>query len=101
MSNADKHVPVPWMIDRVNGKMYISSEAADWEVCTIGQDDNTIHQANAAFILRACNNHDALLAALEELIDAVPKQDNDRDWWEDELTRAMAKAKQTIQNAEQ
>ena len=33
-----------------------------------------------------------LYEALESLVDAVPPQNNDQDWWPDALTVAMKKA---------
>lgn len=35
----------------------------------------------------------AALEALEALVDAIPGQNGDRDWWSDELTAAVAQAK--------
>jgi hypothetical protein len=38
-----------------------------------------------------------LLEALEELLEAVPKQTGDADWWDDNLTHAVKKAKKLIE----
>lgn len=46
-----------------------------------------------AEIVRRVNLHEELITALDWLIDAVPSQDNDHDWWPDELTIAMKNAK--------
>lgn len=52
-------------------------------------------EANARLIAAA----PTLVAALEGLMEAVPTQTNDRDWWPDELTRAMAAARKALDEA--
>jgi hypothetical protein len=37
---------------------------------------------------------------LEDLLEAIPKQTNDADWWPDELTKAVSEAKSVL-NIEQ
>jgi hypothetical protein len=37
-----------------------------------------------------------LREALGNLVDAIPRQTNDYDWWDDDLTRTVAKAKLLI-----
>lgn len=39
------------------------------------------------------------LEALIELMDAIPKQTENADWWEDDLTRAFDKAKVIVDKA--
>lgn len=48
-----------------------------------------------AFYLQECNAK--LLEALEDLVEAIPGQTNDRDWWPDELTKAVAQAKSLLE----
>ena len=55
----------------------------------------TDHPANAALIAAAPD----LLEALEDLIDAIPGQTRDRDWWPDDLTKAVRKASATLAKA--
>ena len=38
-----------------------------------------------------------LTEALEDLLEAIPKQTNDCDWWPDELTKAVKQAKAVIE----
>lgn len=40
-----------------------------------------------------------LLEALDTLLQAIPAQDNDHDWWPDELTHAVNAAKEAIDKA--
>jgi hypothetical protein len=40
-----------------------------------------------------------LIEALETLIEAIPKQNDDYDWWEDSLTTAVEDAKEEIKKA--
>lgn len=47
------------------------------------------------FVLEEANAK--LLAALECLAAAVPPQSNDRDWWPDDLTDAVASAKSLVE----
>ena len=39
---------------------------------------------------------DEVLTSLTNLVEAVPNQDNDHDWWPDSLTQAMHEAKAII-----
>ena len=60
------HTPTPWT---VNGSFIQSDKKT---VANVG-DWNTrldVDEANAAFIVRACNSHAALVAALERLLTA-------------------------------
>lgn len=38
-----------------------------------------------------------IIDVLEDLLEAIPKQTNDHDWWDDDLTHAVDKAKKVIQ----
>lgn len=58
-----KHAPTPW---RINGHDICSGPYAVAGVYgTTGADART-SEANAAFIVRACNAHEALVSALDE-----------------------------------
>lgn len=52
-------------------------------------------KSNAKLIAAAPN----LLEALSNLLDSIPKQDNDHDWWPDELTHAVEAAEKAITKA--
>lgn len=76
---SEKHTPGPWTVRRSRGVMGVSVErwaidgppqglAGRWWVCTAESDEPT-DEANAEFIVRACNSHDDLLAALKELLE--------------------------------
>jgi hypothetical protein len=81
MSNA-KHTPTPWWVAQSAGPGILAVDAIDpadgnlFAVCEIfGINDMREHspeaEANAAFIVRACNCHNQLVAALKALYDAV------------------------------
>ncbi len=40
-----------------------------------------------------------LLEALEDLLENIPKQTNDADWWDDGLTNAVRNANDVINKA--
>ena len=73
------HTPTPWKIDRIlthNAAPIITAETCWRDQPRIvakamyhsGSEDPEVH-ANAEFIVRACNSHDALLEALKILLD--------------------------------
>lgn len=71
-----KHTPTPWKIDTaLDGKPIIFADADGGHVvCQMayerGENDYgafTNHEINAEFIVRACNSHDDLVAALEQI----------------------------------
>ena len=90
-----KHTPGPWVahlgksgdLDRI-----WSDEGFIADVWGAGA---TNASANGRLIAAA----PTLVAALVGLMDAVPTQTNDRDWWPDELTRAMAAARKALDEA--
>ena len=61
MTNA-KHTPTPWFYS--NGEVY---DIKDNQICLVSYYQDGRVKANAAFIVRACNSHDALVEALEAL----------------------------------
>jgi hypothetical protein len=64
MDQIDKHTPVPWV--NPNGSVTVKGpdggKIADMSGASY---DVPMQEANAAFIVLACNNHDSLLAALD------------------------------------
>jgi hypothetical protein len=60
------HTATPWAVED-NGNEYwpdINAKDADGDSVTIA----TVGRANAEFIVRACNAHDDLVKALQELV---------------------------------
>lgn len=68
-----KHTPTPWTVGPANQKAHEDSHAgihgADGFIVAEVQADveELPAGANAAFIVKACNSHDALVEALKEL----------------------------------
>ena len=97
-----KHTPIPW---RLEGKYKIVRDSAFplpriiVESTISGECNHSINQgddadaANAAFIVRAVNAHNDLVAAIEQVFNAAEDNGNmeDIDW--DGLREALAKAK--------
>jgi hypothetical protein len=68
MTNETKHTPTPW--HRAGDYIVSEDEIAVAEItnpCLASQTED----ANAAFIVRAVNAHEALVRALRELIEAA------------------------------
>ena len=68
-----KHTPGPWKISRDDASMIRASDGSP--LAFTGSKDLERDDINAAFIVRACNNHEALLAALIQIrdMDYVPQ----------------------------
>jgi hypothetical protein len=65
-----KHTPIPWTVDYCwinSGELQVAEVNMNnlWES---GQTEEEV-QANAAFIVRACNSYQALLDALQAIVD--------------------------------
>ena len=79
-----KHTPVPWKVDE-QYKADVQTADGKLEICTTSKsvllEGNTPSRAetlaNAAFIVRACNCHDELLAAFKKIKKQLT-QSNDR-----------------------
>lgn len=89
-----EHTPTPWRIEVVESSssgdpVELIVCGTDWEIAQIelGEEDN-LCRANAAFIVKACNSHDALVKALEAIRDCAK---NTRDWQELEQCRTIAR----------
>ncbi len=70
------HTPTPWRIEEDNlGCKNIGADAEPEGFFSLGYthglDSEDIDLANAAFIVQACNSHDALLAAAEAGLTAL------------------------------
>ncbi len=92
MANA-KHTPGPWRIEYRTPKLYFdrdivvlgpTREIAD----VIGSDGVTMD--NARFIVRACNNHETLLAACKRARDSF--REVDALTWANELVHQLEAA---------
>ena len=73
METKQKHTPIPWTIGYGGGPddefASITSPHQASAICYIDPYMYRPHgPANADFIVRACNNHDALLAALKDTV---------------------------------
>ena len=65
------HTPTPWTVEPGDSILKILSgghRIADVGDAPYWQRFTAEHEANAAFIVRACNAHDALVAALDEML---------------------------------
>lgn len=71
-----KHTPTPWELN-INSRYPIYSQHTREDVrhiCSIVQNETTTAEekdANLEFIVRACNAHDELVAALKECTEAL------------------------------
>lgn len=61
------HSPTPWSIDPTNDHLIVSSDGLR-DLCSCFDEDET-GAPDAAFIVHAANNHDALVNALTALSD--------------------------------
>ena len=115
MADITQHTPTPWSIGSSNpGEGHvIESDSADRTIAwtansyCASNDEEYISQedeANAEFIVRACNSHDALLEALE-LYDSFSKAND--DWRQmvrnllnsDDTPEVVIKAREAIAKA--
>jgi len=71
-----KHTPLPWEVNTDTPPFFLKFRHATKHIGTARNDalSNDEAQANAEFIVRACNNHYKLLNALKELVYDI------RDW---------------------
>ncbi len=72
MTNETKHTPTPWvytaeMYGINNMRVYgVTGGIHNQGIANCGYDARGESKANAGFIVRACNAHDELVAALEQ-----------------------------------
>lgn len=89
------HTPLPWRshdttaIQRRKVRVFEIKSATGESIASICQDLNNPHtEANAEFIVRACNSHGALLAAMNSLVDLcgglMSRTDSGCDYTEDD-----------------
>jgi hypothetical protein len=106
VSNRTTHTPGPWKVDPSTAfnEALISARGVEIGLlyCSDGADDETELPgiANAEFIVRACNAHDELVAALQmvqrvvEWDGSLPRPDDVPDAYamETQIKAALAKA---------
>ncbi len=95
------HTPTPWRVFDVLTDIEIVTDqptaAATISIVQFKGQRNA--QADAAFIVRACNAHDVLFDALKDLVERERSEAADSGFSDDEMTwledarRAIAKAK--------
>uniref|UniRef100_A0A6M3JP05 Uncharacterized protein n=1 Tax=viral metagenome TaxID=1070528 RepID=A0A6M3JP05_9ZZZZ len=99
-----KHTPTPWIIRHNNKEIHDRIMEQNERGEFIGERPNLIarvgtydQEDNAAFIVTACNSHDDVVAALEELLELLEEHQGEANWY---LVRhymraatALAKAK--------
>lgn len=104
-----KHTPTPWWIDKEHplsimaaDENYVEGEVAPWHVANLmpdcGGNDDGESDANAAFIVRAVNNHAALVAALRGLLGGIEAEENGNAGC---LRRAQLEARAALQLAKE
>jgi hypothetical protein len=92
-----KHTPTPWIYVRENGSpttgQHMIAGAKPGYLAEIRDCGSGDVQANAEFIVRACNVHDALVAALQAIVEAGRVSDQSRAVYCANIARAaLAKA---------
>ena len=93
-----KHTPLPWELSDhdANGQRIVRGEHI--EICTcwhhcVGSIEKEM-EANAAFIVQACNSHDDIVAALEAMY-AIHTGEH-ADNYQEALTKALNKAEAAL-----
>ena len=70
-----KHTPTPWTYDQAesNGSFWIITDKETWvpRIAQVPNYDGMPNVANAAFIVKAVNNHDKLVEALRMCVDRM------------------------------
>ena len=66
---------------------------------TLAQEAAELMKVAVEEITRLRLQKAVLIEALEDLIEAIPRQTNDCDWWQDDLTKAVKQAKAAVENA--
>lgn len=89
-----QHTPTPWTNPTDGGikapaecTTLRSGRKVPFRVCTMQDGDRETVRANAAFIVRACNAHDELVAALREMTLCFGAGPESEEWWEVEHDR--------------
>ena len=98
------HTPGPWHLQRIGEALYVESNESYMRVIAdmqraecVSVNERAMVEANAEFIVRACNSHDALLAACKwafSMLCSHPSTGNSTDFNElrEDLHAAIAAA---------
>ncbi len=71
-----EHTPTPWKVGRDNSLFPMAGGKRSWVIAQMAQcRTDKAGQANAAFIVRACNSHEELVKALEWALLFVEQSD--------------------------
>ncbi len=95
------HSELPWDVDATGyyiGKVYIGGVIEVAQILDMPYPSAGSRESNAAFIVRACNNHEKLVEALKKIIQL--SKGCDRDSFIRNEQEAKYIAKQAIQSAE-
>lgn len=70
----EKRTPGPWTWDRVEDNIWVLDQEGNYLAEMVMEDSEGLcrpmdAKANAAFIVRAANNHDELMKTLQEIAD--------------------------------
>jgi hypothetical protein len=103
-----KHTKTPWewnsiLNDKYSGNSY-GIHGDDWIVAEITPIDKETDKANAAFIVKAVNNHNQLLEALQDIIIESEGHNGCSDTMSeviDEIRRTAFKVIKAIKQAEE
>jgi hypothetical protein len=72
-----QHTPTPWKVGRnLDHGLAIFTDQPTIRELVAAFKNGTVSEADAAFILRACNVHEQLFTALDELIQAIDQGDS-------------------------
>lgn len=87
-----KHTPTPWAVEELLGDIWIicPTDRGPMPILTLGKA-SPVGLANAAFIVRACNAHDEMVAALEKSLTYV-QSDPAVYFLTEQIRAALAKA---------
>lgn len=96
-----KHTELPWHYqeDSDTYTHIIRDPSGSRIVAQFRQDTSGLPEANAAFIVKACNNHYTLLEALKDLMPVLQQWEPDHSSGEE--LRAWGRAVMAIKEAEQ
>ena len=88
------HTPTPWKLTKVQGTYFYVEWGGETVVQVDHDSSNAVNEANAEFIVRACNAHDELVAAAREAMDVLCSLDRSPvdDSTIDRLDAAIVKA---------
>ena len=106
-----EHTKTPWVLHRNIGKKSALGIVADDAPCIIATMGNQRAwpkeaQANATFIVRACNHHEKLVNALRSVIELdTPSEGMGGDWgtleWMEQVGHCIEIAKQSLSALEE